>query len=198
MRKFSFLFLLAIISVNCGRSGVARLENTVLVVPASPSSTPQPTIALDKIDLSQIGSLGGKGRAQDPSYHRDLLIVNQLLSHGKEAIPFLISKLDDETKIDSPVVDYWYESYVGDVALILLTDFFANTDEKTSTIQGMDWDTFLGRGTNKEIMAEELLRRYIKKNGRKKIKLRWQEAWEHNKDRIYWNEKDMNFSLKEK
>jgi hypothetical protein len=198
MRKFSFLFLLAIISVNCVRTDVVKSDVTVPTASISPSPTPYPTIALNKIDLSQIGLLGGKGRAQDPSYHEDMLVVNQLLSHGKEAIPFLISKLDDETKIDYPIVDYWYEANVGDVALILLTDFFTNTDEKTSTIRGMDWDTFLERGTNREIMGEELLRRYIKRNGRKKIKQRWQVAWDQNKDRVYWNEKETNFSLKEK
>jgi hypothetical protein len=198
MRELVFLCLLSIISASCVGTGNLRSEIEVPTPSASPSSTPQPTIALDKIDLSQIGPLGGKGRAQDPDYHKDLPVVRQLLSHGKEAIPFLISKLDDETKINYQIVDYWNDAYVGDVALVLLSDFFLESDGATSTIKGMDWDTFLGRKSNEEMTGEALLRRYVKKNGRKNIKQRWQKVWDQNKDRIYWNAKDLNFDLEEK
>jgi pseudouridine-5'-phosphate glycosidase len=46
-----------------------------------------------------MGHIAPKGRIQDTEYNQ-LPIVEQLTAHGKESIPFLISKLEDETKIE--------------------------------------------------------------------------------------------------
>ncbi len=63
-----------------------------------------------------MGRIAPKSRVQDRDYNQ-LPVVEQLIAHGKESIPFLISKLDDETKIVGHVIDYWNQVYVGDVAL---------------------------------------------------------------------------------
>jgi len=122
--------------------------------------------------------------------------VNDLLAHGKDSIPFLIGKLDDETEIDRSVISFWYKVYIGDIALIILSDFFTNDDGKTSTIQGFGWDDFLERGNDKDSMGEAILRNYIKKHGRKNIKARWQKVWDENKENIYWDETNKCFKIK--
>lgn len=152
-------------------------------------------IPLWEIHLTNIGRIAPKGRVQDKDYNQ-LPVIDALLAQGKQAIPFLINKLDDETKIPDHVMDYWSEIYVGDVALIILADFFLDKDWKNSTVKGLKWDEFLMRGDNKEITAEELLRNYIKKYGRKKIKERWQQFWAENQENIYWDDAERAFKTR--
>jgi len=187
--------MFAVVSVSCANVDAERSNDSAPII--YPSPTQAPKIPLSQIDLGLVGPMGGKGRVQDRDY-KDLPVVDQLLYHGKEAIPFLIGKLDDETKIDYQIVDFWSDAYVGDVAFVILEDFFLDSKWEKSAIEGMDWDTFLGRGNNRDITGEGLLRRYIEKYGRKKIKQRWQDAWEKNKDRIYWDDQERNFKLREK
>jgi hypothetical protein len=136
-----------------------------------------------------------KGRVQDKDYNQ-LVVVEQLIAHGKESIPFLVSKLEDETQIEGHVIDYWYQVSVGDVALIILSDFFLDRNWERSTIEGMKWDEFLGRGNNKSITGEQLLRNYIERHGRKRIKERWLQAWGKYQERIYWDERERNFIIR--
>ena len=149
-------------------------------------------IPLWNIHLINIGRIAPKGRVQDRDYNQ-LPVIDALLAQGKASIPFLINKLDDEREIPEHVMDYWSQVYVGDVALIILADFFLDKDWKNSTVKGLKWDEFLMRGDNKEMTAEQLLRNYIKKYGRKKIKERWQEFWTKNQANIYWDESERAF-----
>ena len=148
--------------------------------------------ALTEINLATVGAIAPKGRVQDTEYNQ-LPIVEQLIAHGKESIPYLISKLDDETKIEGHVLDYWYEVRVADVALIILTDFFIDHTWQKTTIPGVDWDQFLERGANSSIAAEQVLQNYISKHGRSKIKERWQQIWEKYRDKIEWDETERCF-----
>jgi hypothetical protein len=147
---------------------------------------------LTEFDLARIGALAPKGRVQDKDYNR-LPVVEVLIAHGKESIPYLISKLDDETKIGGHIVDYWYDVRVGDVALIILTDFFTDPTWQNTTIPGVGWDKFLERGTNTDLTAEQVLRNYISKHGRSKINARWQKLWEEHRDKVQWDEKERCF-----
>jgi len=149
---------------------------------------------LTDINLARIGALAPKGRVQDTEYNR-LPLVEQLIAHGKDSIPFLISKLNDETKITEHVVDYWEEVRVGDVALIILIDFFINPTWTDTTIPGVGWDKFLERGGNTDITGEQVLRNYISRHGRRKIKERWQKIWETHRDKPQWDEKERCFKL---
>lgn len=45
-------------------------------------------------------------------------------------------------------------------------------------------------------MGEEILRRYIKKHGRKNIQKRWQKMWDENKENVFWDETERCFKLK--
>jgi len=175
--------------------------NTTEISRADTLPTQTPTLAkklLKDIDLTTIKHIA-KGRAQDDGLQdtdfKELPIAADLLAHEKDSIPFLIGKLDDETKMDGQVVDFWYRVYVGDVALIILNDFFTRDDGLTSTIPGFGWDEFLERGNDKNSMGEEILRKYIEKHGRKKIKERWQKVWDENKENIYWDDTERCFKI---
>jgi hypothetical protein len=147
---------------------------------------------LTEIDLATVGAIAPKGRVQDAEYNH-LPLVDQLIAHGRESIPYLISKLDDETKIEGYVVDFWNEVRVADVALIILTDFFTDHTWQNTTVPGVGWDQFLKRGANSSITAEQVLRNYISKHGRSKIKERWQQIWEKYRDQIGWDETERCF-----
>src|SRR6185436_5895821 len=58
----------------------------------------KPTKPLDQIDISKIGRIASKGRVQDLDYNK-LEVVADLIDNGKDCIPYLISKLEDETKL---------------------------------------------------------------------------------------------------
>lgn len=142
-----------------------------------------------------------KGRAQDESLEGENFVVrpiaDDLLAHGKDCIPFLISKLDDETELKRGTIDFWYDVYVGDVALVILNDFFTKDDGLTSTIKGFGWDEFLERGNDKNLIGIDVLRRYIEKHGRKNIRERWQKIWDENKENIYWDNMERCFKIKQ-
>lgn len=151
-------------------------------------------IPLADINLAAIGSIAPKGRVQDHEYN-DLPVVETLIQHRKEVIPYLISKLGDETKIDGHVIDYWSEVRVGDVALIILTNFFTDGSFQNTTIPDVSWDVFLERGANKDLTGERVLRNYISKHGRKAIKERWQALWREYRDRLFWDENERCFRV---
>ena len=147
------------------------------------------------IDLTKIEHLAGKGRVQDREYNKSV-IVDQLLAQRTEAIPFLIAKLDDETRLAAPVMNHWYQVYVGDVALVILTDFFTDNTWQKPTIPGVDWNTFLQRGNDVDLTAEQVLRNYIAQHGRAEIKRRWEQIWQQHKDQIIWDDKQHCFTVR--
>ena len=154
------------------------------------------TIPLAQIDLTKIGAVAPKGRVQDTEYNQ-LPVVENLIAHGNEAVPFLIAKLDDETKIKSHVFDYWSDVRVGDVAFIILTDFFTDPTWRKTTIAGVGYDVFLERAPNSEVTGEQLLRNYIARHGRHAIKIKWQKIWAQHKDRAHWDANDRCFVLRD-
>src|SRR5437899_3011624 len=89
---------------------------------SSSATTQKRKQPLAQIDLSKIGPIATKGRVQDKDYN-ELEVIDQLIGNGKASIPFLISKLDDRTTIDNHVMFSWPKVTVGDVALIVMSDF---------------------------------------------------------------------------
>lgn len=146
---------------------------------------------LELVDISKMTTLAPKGRIQDgkTALGDTNHIAIDLVANGKDSIPFLINQLEDETDMDRHTMNYWYQLYVGDMAHIILTDLFTDQTGMNSTVPGFGWDEFLERGNDKDIMGEEVLRRYIRKHGRRSIQQRWQEMWDQNKDKIFWDEK---------
>lgn len=186
-----FLTLVAILLLaGCGGGTRATVEKSAVERPGSTSLA----LRLTDINLAEVGALTPKGRVQDREYNQ-LPVVEGLIAHGKESIPYLISKLDDETKIAGHVVDYWHDVRIGDVALIILIDLFTDSTLQKTTIPGVGWDEFLERGNDTNLTGEQVLRNYISRHGRTKIKERWQHLWEANKDEILWDEKERCFKV---
>jgi hypothetical protein len=188
--KVTLLIITILLLSGCTTSEIQKAE----ILPTQPHVLPKKD--LSQIDLSKLERIAPKGRVQDKEYNQ-LPIIDDLIANGKDSIPFLIGKLDDETKINRHVLDYWYEVSIGDLALAILTDFFTDASWKNTTISGLGWDKFLERGDDKDSTGEAILRKYIKKHGRKKIKERWQKIWEQNKENIYWDESDRCFNVKQ-
>ena len=177
--------------VSCARTPAAKVSEPVArkyELIASVGSSPQ-------TDLSKIGYISPKGRVQDGEYNESPELKH-LIARGKESIPQLIGELDNETKIEGQVLDYWSEVRVGDVALIILTDYFTDSSWQRTTIAGVGWDEFLERGSKTNLTGEQVLRNYIAKHGRDKIKARWQEIWTRDGDRIFWDDGEHCFKLR--
>jgi len=186
----SFLF-------NCKTTNKATLQSPIQSsnsLEKIQNRSVEKVVPLSEIDLSKIGHTSPKGRVQDKDYNQ-LEVIDNLIANGKESIPYLISKLDDKRKINEPVVDYWNEIYVGDVAFIILTDFFTDSSWERGTIDGINWGKFTGC-TNPDIPAYNCWVEYVEKNGRKSIKNKWRKIWEENKDKIYWDEAERCFKVK--
>ncbi len=146
------------------------------------------------IDLSQIPHLQPKGRVQDKDYNQ-IEIIDQLIAMQMQAIPFLIDKLTDETEIKHPAADFWYQVMVGDVAFIILTDFFTDSSGTKTTVPGVSWDAMLER-KSQDMPAEELLRKFIAQHGRKSLQEKWIKIWNENQNKLDWDEKERCFKLK--
>lgn len=150
---------------------------------------------LEQIDISKIGHIAPKGRVQDLDYNK-LEVVDDLIANGKECIPYLISKLDDETKLDVHVMDYWNDVTVAEIALVILSDFSLDSTWRKETIPGMSW-TGLARGICTDKMTSiQCLSSMQEKYGRKGIKAKWQAVWDKHKSEIYWDEQERAFALK--
>ena len=156
--------------------------------------TGQPSANHQPIDLRQIQNIASKGRVQDKDYNQ-IETVDRLIALQTQAIPLLIEKLDDETVIVHHVVDYWAKVTVGDVALMILTDFFTDSSWAKTTVPNVSWDEMLNR-KSKSDSAEEMLRQYLRQHGRKTIKEKWAKIWEANRERLYWDTKERCFKLK--
>ncbi len=167
-----------------------------------PAPAQAPQIAekrpLELVDISKMPTLDSKGRIQNgrTALGETNHIAIDLVANGKDSIPFLINQLENETEMDHTIKNFWYQLFVGDMAHIILTDLFTDQTGIKSTIPGFGWDEFLERGNDRDIMGEEVLRRYIHKHGRSSIKQRWQKMWDQNKDKIFWDENCRCFKIK--
>ena len=149
-----------------------------------------------EVNLMEIGNIAPKGRVQDKEYNPNLRVVEELIAQGVDSIPFLIKKLEDETELPKPVVSFWSKVTVGDIALIILTDLFTKEDCETATIPEVSWNKLLEVDQSNQMSAEEALRSFIQRHGRKAIKTKWANIWEKNKDRIFWDQTSRCFKLK--
>jgi hypothetical protein len=189
--------LVLAISVLAGAIGCSGSDQ--LPVVSDPTvkvdSTPKP--ALELVDLSKVPPLAPKGRFQDGRIGNGQpnQIAKDIVANGKDSIPFLIQKLDDETEIDRHIINYWYRLSEGDLALVILFDLFTDKTEANSTIPGFSYGEFLEGGNDPSLTGEEILRRYIQKHGRARIEQRWQRLWDEKKDKIFWDERCYCFRL---
>ena len=191
VRVISLLCLGVAVSA-CDRT--RNVERQIPAVASRPSPTEGPRKALSEIDISKIGQITPKGRVQDKDYTQ-LEVIDQLIANGKDSIPFLISKLEDETVIQHHVIDYWPgDITVGDVAFVILSDFTTDHTWTKTTIPGTDGDSILGK-YDPNLPGVERLTRFVQKHGRKPIRRKWEEIWSKYRDRIVWDEQERCFKL---
>jgi hypothetical protein len=191
MKKASIACIVTLSLFGCGRAEVGGLQDST----AQLNVSPLPRVRPAEINLAAIGRIAPKGRVQDGEYNR-LPVVEHLIAQGKESVPYLINHLEDETKLEGHVLDYWSDVRVGDVALIILTNFFTDASWKRTTIPGVGWNEFLGGGNDPSFTGEERLRNYIARHGRKSIKKRWLQVWERHRENIFWDDRERCFISK--
>ena len=149
------------------------------------------SLTVPPLDLAQIGHLAPKGRVQDKAYNPQLPIVDRLIAIGPSAIPFLVSELEDDSEIEGPVFDYWPRVTVGDVALVLLVDFFTMPDG-TTTVAGLSWDNLLER-RSKDEAAWDVLARFVREHGRAGLRRKVNGILKLNQAHYAWDPKDLCF-----
>ncbi len=169
---------------------IARPEPT-----ATPVMAATPIRALSEIDLTKVGHVAPKGRVQDKDYNQ-LEVIDDLLANGKQSIPFLISKLDDQRVIKGPVFDFRQKTTVSDVAFVILSDFSTDTKSK-HTIPGSDWGELLGTLPGPDIPTPfwDYLDEQFARHSRSSIKAKWERIWATWQDKIFWDEKERCFSV---
>ena len=135
-------------------------------------------------------SCRAKGRLQDVGYCNSHLMA-QIIADGKDAIPILIWQLRDTRSTKEPIYDYWSLTTAGDIAYFMLNDLFTDSDWKTFNMPGLE------ALQNKDChgTAEDCWRIFLKTHGRKFVQDQWLAAWNKNKDRINWDEKNRCFRL---
>jgi hypothetical protein len=177
----------------CSSKGPTVKGRVELANRPSPSTENTKT-PFSEIDFSKIGHIAPKGRVQDKDYN-DELIIDALIENGKDSIPFLISKLEDETVIDHHVLDYWPgPATVGDVAFVILMDLTTDSSWTRNTIPGTDPDSLLGK-YDPSLPGVERLSRFVEKHGRKPVRQKWERIWAEHKDQIVWDERERCFKV---
>ena len=132
MRFVLVAFVIAFVLSACGDDRLPVVADPTVRT----ESTPKP--AMELIDISNVPHLASKGRFQDgdTANGKTNQVAIDLIANGKDAIPFLIGKLDDETEMDRTIINFWYQLSVADMAHVILTDFFTDRSEVNSTIPG--------------------------------------------------------------
>lgn len=145
------------------------------------------------VDLRKIKDVAPKGRVQDKYYNQNLPEIDALIAIGNSSIPFLLNKIEDETVIDNHVFDYWPSVHVGDVAIVILTNFFLDSKWEHSTVPGMGWDEVLDRKNNQEATGDELLEKFIAKNGRIGLRQKIEKILAPYDNQFLWDENERCF-----
>jgi len=148
-------------------------------------------VASTNVDLGTIGHVSPKGRVQDRDYN-NLPVVDGLISMGPSAIPFLVSKLDDERRVEGTVFDSWEDVRIGDVALVILCDFFLAADWQTPIVPGLEWDKLLDR-RSPDASSSTLLATFIAKHGRAELRRRVETLLRAHAKAFVWDERERCF-----
>jgi hypothetical protein len=147
-----------------------------------------------KFLLTQFDDYGcrAKGRVQDcPG-----TVMTQILADGKNAIPILISQLTETTRTKEQIGDYWSDTRSGDVAYIVLTDLFTESDLHMFDMPAVpDWPTIM-KGCDST--AQGCWNEFLQKHGRKYVQQAWLSAWTQWKDQINWEPKERCFRITKK
>jgi hypothetical protein len=93
--------------------------------------------------------------------------MRQILAAGSRSIPVLISQLDEASRTKESIEDFWSYTTSGDVAFIILTDLFTDSDRKSFTMPSApNWEKVMTRCNEN---AEICWREYVRKKGIKSL-----------------------------
>ena len=145
-------------------------------------------VAHPSVDLAKIGHVQPKGRVQD----YNLPVVDQVIAMGPSAVSFLVSKLEDEGRVEGQVFDFWTDVRVGDVALVVLCDLFLAVDGRSPSVAGLQWDMLLDR-RDQDVPSSTLLATFIAKHGRAEIRRRVEKVLQMHTEGYVWDEKERCF-----
>lgn len=168
-----------------------RLLVLVLLLPISPG----PLVfagraAGDLVDLAKISPRMGKGRVQDGKDP----VVEALIAAGVRAVPFLVAKLDDRTRLPVPVIDFWPQMEVRHVALFVLCALFTPRDATIPTVPGLTWDDVLER-RDRDLPAWELYDTFVAKNGHAAIRVKVDKLLAPYRDKLVWDRAERCFRV---
>jgi hypothetical protein len=175
---------------------IALLLLPALAFAQSPCQQP-PTQSPLRLDMSKLNGMQpyclDKGRFQDPEYNRSAE-VDKIMAHPREAVPILIALLTDTRPVrPDPVVCYWYDTRVGDVAFMMLSDLFLDASWQHCTVPGGCWEILGPDETNLGSAAE--FHRYVKRHGRAALQKYYRKLWDEYKDKVTWDSSQRCFRL---
>lgn len=135
------------------------------------------------------GMCRGKGRLQDTEYCRSAT-MDAILAKGKDAVPILIAQLTDERVVKMPILDYWNEMKVGDIAYVILRNLFTDAGADTLNLSGLEsTQDACSDGAN------TCWRLLVRMRGRRSIQRQWLAAWNANKSEVYWDATARTFKM---
>ena len=143
-------------------------------------------------NLRFIGHIKSKGRIQDQQ--PPLPEIEALMNAGPEAISFLISQIEEDTTVQERPLDFWPKVRIGDMALLILCDFFTEPDGRRSTAPGISWDEILNN-TDRSIPAWKVIDNYLAAKGRAGLRQEVERRLDPFKDRFVWDPKTRCFRI---
>jgi hypothetical protein len=150
--------------------------------------------AKPRFDLLQLGVVApcvAKGRLQEMHF----ATTDEIVAAGKEAVPVLIELIADERKLSEPVICFWHDMTVGDLAFAILTDLFQDSTWTKSTVAGASQEEMLGPKAEDTPFVNHYLD-YVEQQGRKSLQDKWWRIWDRVKDSLYWDEKELCFKVR--
>jgi len=150
-----------------------------------------------QFDLSAIGATyDGRQICEDTGRLQDWpsKVMDQIISAGPKSVPILIGMLADErvAKTEEPIICFWGQMTIGDLAFCVLSDLFTNRRGKT-TLQGASWDEILGPPG--DLPAWEQLHRFARMHGRKGLQAKWQTLWDKYGGQLVWDPNEKCFKV---
>src|ERR1700734_2784582 len=93
-----------------------------------------------------------------------------------------------------PIICYWGEMTIGDIAFCLLSDLFTDSSYARTTMPGADWNEMLGPSGN--LPAWEQLYAFTRKHGTRALQVKWRRLWNKYGAQMSWDPKEQCFRLK--
>jgi hypothetical protein len=147
------------------------------------------------VNLRTMGHIFPQGRVQDKEYNPNLTQIDELIKAGPEAIPFLVSKLEDTAIIKGKVLDGWPKVRVGDVAWFILYDFFTTRSQVSTLPEPGLFAIFGGENLNQPGWASWSA--VVRKTGRTGIRKGVEAILAPYKGKFAWDDKERCFMVLE-